>query len=110
MCQPDTSATSELTLVVCAKWVYTLIVKSKKESVPVRVARGAFCLLRDSCRKLSSVLRSYPDPHYPLTGYEIPFLLSATLALACVVFLLSMGLDVFLQNTQVRVGRVFTVR
>lgn len=62
---------------------------------PLRFARLAFRLSRDSCRKLSGVLPAYPDAHYALTGYEIPFLLSATLAIACVVFLFTLCLNVF---------------
>jgi hypothetical protein len=62
---------------------------------PVRFVRFAFTLSVESCKVLNFILRAYPEPSHSPTGFEIPFLLTATLAIACVVFLFMLSLSVF---------------
>lgn len=90
-------------MVRAAQWVYARIKPDElppaqgqpKPGVLVRAVRFTFRILRDSCRVLRALLRVYPSGSHSPTGYEIPFLLMATLATACVVFFLTFCLSIY---------------
>jgi len=122
MCLPvDGTASHEPWLVRHARRVRARIPPEEPENVPAgksaeneqkqaetlrSVVRFSFHLALDSCRALNTVLRVYPDASHSPTGYEIPFLLTATLAIGCVVLLLTLSLSVFWTSAPVEIWSI----
>jgi hypothetical protein len=114
LCQPPKGpAASNPWLVRRAQGIYERIWPDAPRPEPpapppgklLRSIRFTFRFFRDSCKALSRVLDAYPDGSP--TAYELPFLLTATLVTACVVFMLTLCLSIFWTSTPAELWAVW---